>query len=130
MPSVFAGLERKVSAAVDGLYGEITRVHYRVTGGNFGSTADGGALPAQVVGIVDFKPVVVRMQDKSQYDGFQPDLAGDKSHVSYAESAFVAPNRFPRAGDEIELIDRAGFARLKVVRVDPDGIGRFICVCT
>ena len=129
MPSRFAALEQKVSAAVDGMYGEITRIHYRVRGDHFGSAPAPATVPTEVVGIFDLKPVVVRMQDKSQYDGFQPDLVGDKVHVSYSESSFVGPEKWPKDGDFIELVERPEFGQLRIIRVDPDGIGRFICVC-
>lgn len=127
MPSAFAELEKLVSAALDDHHGEQTRLDRRVAGGRFSSAAS-EEDSVTLVGVVDFNPVIADPKDRSQYDGFQPVLAGDKAHVSYAVTAFESENDYPKKDDTIVLLERGNQA-LRISRVDPDGLGRLVCVC-
>lgn len=131
MPSLFAELETLASAAVDTVMGELTRIEPQSKGGVFAGSADGSRpVLDNIIGIPDFNPVTVTAQDEGTYDGFQPQLAGDRIHVSYAESSFPNAASWPQAGDYIVLKERSGIAKLKVHRgPERDGIGRFICIC-
>lgn len=154
MVSRFSELEdRFLSPVIDGFYGEATRVVRKAPGEFFGSSENGEYF--DVVGIVDMNPVTVLAQDQSAYDGLQPQLAGDRIDVSYDLSLFNNLQTPPEAGDEIwaltreivigltdaqkrPLTDILGdpvlvgiyIMKLRVNRVDPDGIGRIVCVCT
>lgn len=131
MPSLFAELETLASAAVDTVMGELTRIEPQGRGDVFAGSADPDRpVLNNVVGIVDFSPIVVTAQDEGTYDGFQPQAAGDKIHISYAESSFPNAAAWPRQGDIIVAIERSGMPKFKLTRSpDRDGIGRFICVC-
>lgn len=128
MPSEFAGLERLVSEAVDATMGEPTRVVPRANGTYFSGPADGARAPITIAGVVDYNPVTIVSKDTGKYDGMRPVVAGDRLHVSYDVKNF--PDWKPREGDVIELIDRPGSPSANVSRVDPDGLGRIVCVCT
>jgi len=131
MPSLFAELETLASAAVDTVMGELFRIEPQAKGGVFAGSAD-GARPVldDVVGIIDFKPVTITAQDEGTYDGFQPQLAGDEIHISFAESSFPNAASWPKAGDHVVAKERSGMPKFKLSRSpDRDGIGRFICVC-
>lgn len=126
MASPFAALENLVSAEVDALYAERTRVH-PMTAGRVSRVADGARSVADAVGVVDFNPVLAKPQDMGQYDGYQPAVAADRIHVSYADSELPDGTQ---QNDEIELLEpeRSG-QRLRITRIDPDGLGRAVCVC-
>lgn len=125
--SQFAELEALVSAEIDDLYGEPTLIEPMAkTSRYFAGSADGNRAGKNVIGIVDFNPVTLISQDKGKYDGLRPAVAADKIHVSYDETKF--PDWRPQEGDVIVLTERAS-ERLVVTRTDPDGIGRFVCVC-
>lgn len=152
--SRFSELEdRLVSPVIDAFYGEQTRIVRKVGGKHFGSSENGEFL--DVVGIIDVNPVTVVAQDEGAYDGFQPQTAGERYHVSYDLSLFTPLLREPQPDDEILSLSRersvnltdvrgvplttiigdpllAGkyLMKLRVSRVDPDGIGRVVCVCT
>lgn len=130
MPSKFADLfEPLVSAAIDDIYGEPTRIFRMVKNQIFAASASGDA-PIDVIGVIDVNPVTVTAQDEGSYDGMQPQLAGEKYHVSYDLSLFTVPGTQPVQGSEIEATTRSEIPRLRVTRVDPDGIGRIVCVCS
>lgn len=131
MTTPFAELEEIVSETVDDHHGENTRIVPKVSGQYFSSSADGSRPPFDVIGVVDFNPVVARPKDQGQYDGYQPGLTGDRIIVSYTATRFDAPGKHPPADNyEIHLLaaGRQGM-KLRVTRVDPDGLGRLICVC-
>lgn len=125
MPSLFAELEDLVSEAVDTMYGEPTRIERVQRGQVFAGSASSSI---ERIGIVDVNPVTVRVQDEGANDGMQPQLVGERIHVSYDETLFGA-GEMPEAGFRIIAFTRAGSPAFIVTRVDPDGIGRFICVC-
>lgn len=125
--SVFSELERLVSAAVDETMSERIRIEPKKAGQYFGS-ADPDRAPMIVVGAPDFNPVTLIAQDTSKYDGARPPIAGEKLHVSFDEAKF--PSWKPRAGDELVFLDRPGDLKVSVTRIDQDGYGRFVCVCT
>jgi len=127
--TLFADLEKLVSAEVDALMGEPTRID-RKTAQNqyFARSEDASRASVTAVGVVDFNPIIARPKDMGQYDGYQPDVAADRIHVSYAETEFVSRETRPREQDEIVLLDRDN-RRLRVTRVDPDELGRMVCVC-
>lgn len=126
--TIFADLERLVSAEVDAHMAEATRIDRKVAGQYFSRSADDGRGAVEVVGVVDFNPVMARPKDLGQYDGYQPELAADKIHISYADDLFASRADWPVPGDEIILLARAN-RRLRVTRVDPDELGRIVCVC-
>ncbi|MCO5144543.1 MAG: hypothetical protein M9895_00040 [Aquamicrobium sp.] len=129
MPSSFAELENLISEAVDSVMGEPTRIDRRRKSGRFSSSADDDRDSVTVTGVVDFNPVIADPKDKGQYDGFQPNLSGDKLHVSYAESSFASSDEHPTQDDTIVLIGRPGQPSFRISRVDHDGLGRMVCVC-
>lgn len=130
MTTPFADLEKLVSVEVDALMGELTRVVRKVSGQYFSRSADGGRADIDVIGVVDYNPIMARPKDQGQYDGFQPGLAADKIHVSYTDSRFASRDAWPVDGDEIWLLDptRSG-VKLRVTRSDPDELGRIVCIC-
>jgi hypothetical protein len=130
MTTPFAELEKIASDTIDDHMGEPTRIVRKVAGQYFSRSADGSRPPLEVVGIVDFNPVVARPKDQGQYDGYQPELSGDRIIVSYATTRFASRTDWPAKDDEIELLDpdRAGM-KLRVTRPDPDGLGRLVCAC-
>ncbi|WP_378952078.1 hypothetical protein [Mesorhizobium sp. ANAO-SY3R2] len=131
MISEFADLEKLVSEAVDDVMGEPTRIVRKVKGEFLSRSADGSRAPLDVDGVVDFNPVLAKPMDMGQYDGYQPTTAADRIHVSYSEQVFAdGKSAWPKDQDEIHLLapERAGQA-LRVTRVDPDGLGRLVCVC-
>lgn len=121
MTTPFADLEKLVSAEVDALMGEPTRIFRKVSGQYFSRSADGGRADIDAVGVVDYNPIPARPKDQGQYDGFQAGLAADKIHVSYTDSRFASRDEWPADGDEILLLDpsRRG-TRLRITRADPD----------
>jgi len=125
--SQFAALERRVTNAIDGLYGELTRVVPRAAGQYTSGAADATRTPVEVVGIADFNPISLIAQDTGKYDGIRPAVEGDKIHVSYDMDQF--PNWRPRQNDHIWLIARTPVIKLTVTRLDPDELGRAVCVC-
>jgi len=129
--SIFSELEKLVSDAVDTTMGEPTRILRRKKGEFFAGSEDTSLPPLDIVGVFDFSPVVATVQDKSQYDGFQPSIAAGKVHVSYDIHRFSSPAQHPRQNDEIiaTLPAPIGAVRLRITRVDPDYLGRLICVC-
>ena len=129
MSSIFSALEKRVSEAVDQLFAERTLI-YRQDAGKFFASAENTSEPTiEVVGIIDFNPVAVVAQDRGQYDGFQPVVEGSRIHVSYELDKFPSMDYWPQQNSIIVAPDRPGQPKFKISRVDPDGIGRVICVC-
>jgi hypothetical protein len=130
MTTPFAELEALVSAEVDALMAEPTLIEPKVSGQYFSRSADGTMPSIETVGVVDFNPTTPRPKDQGQYDGYQPGLTGDRIIVSYSDLVFSGREFIPKEGYEIELLDpsRNG-TRLRITRVDPDGLGRLVCVC-
>jgi hypothetical protein len=130
MPSLFAELETIVSDTVDSVMGERTRIEPQGKGDVFSGSADDTRPPFEVIGVVDFSPTTVTVGDESSYDGFQPSLAGDRIHVSYALSSFQNASSYPRQNDVIAAIERSGTPKFRIMKApEHDGIGRMICVC-
>jgi len=128
MISEFAELERLVSAAVDQTMSELTRIEPKKSGKYLSGPADSERAPIDVVGAPDFNPLTLLAQDASKYDGMRPAVTTDKLHVSYDTARFR--DWLPRNGDEIVFLSRPGQPRVSILRCDPDGFGRFVCVCT
>lgn len=131
MPSLFAGLETLASASIDTVMGELIRVEPQAKGDVFAGSAD-STRPVldDVVGIVDINPVTVTAQDEGTYDGFQPQLAGDRTHVSFAESSFLSAASWPKQGDILVAKERSGMPKFRLTHPPQrDGIGRFVCIC-
>lgn len=128
--SIFADLETLVSTEVDAHMGEPTRIVRKVAGQYFSRSADVERAKIDAVGVVDFNPIMARPKDMGQYDGYQPELAADRIHVSYAVTAFRCREEWPAGNDDIVLLDpsRQG-RRIRITRVDPDELGRLVCVC-
>lgn len=130
MPSLFAELETLASSAVDTVMGELVRIEPMKKGDVFASSADGTRQQVTVTAVVDFNPVAVTVQDEGSYDGFQPQLAGDRIHVSIALSSFPSTSQWPQANDVITLLERSGTPKIRLTRApDHDGIGRMVCPC-
>jgi len=129
--SIFSELERLVSDAINTTMGDPTRILRRKKGEYLAGSEDTSLPPIDVIGVFDFNPVIATVQDKSQYDGFQPSIAAGKVHVSYDIHLFPSPAHYPRQNDEIVATLPAphGAVRLRISRVDPDYLGRLICVC-
>lgn len=131
MPSLFAELETLVSDAVDTVMGELIRVEPQTKGEVFAGSADPDRpVVDDVVGIVDINPVTVTAQDEGTYDGFQPQLAGERVHISFAESAFSSAAAWPKQGDLLVAKERSGMPKYRLNHPPQrDGIGRFVCIC-
>lgn len=130
MPSLFAELETLVSSAVDTVMGELIRFDPMKSGDVFASSADGARQQVTVVAVIDFNPVAVTAHDERTYDGFQPQLAGDRVHISVALSSFQDASLYPQANDVAVALERPGMPKFRITRApDHDGIGRMICVC-
>lgn len=128
MASRFANRERRVTAALDKEFAERTRINPRRRGEFISAAVDPDRAQKIVRGIVDFVPNVFLPKDTSRFDGFQPSLSADASHISYDEALFASKAEWPRAGDLIELIDRPDTPSFAVAAPpESDGIGRIVC---
>lgn len=127
MPTLFAQMETAVSAAVDHLHMERTRITPRVQGEFVRGGQDPARAVREVMGVIDFNPVTIRAREQSEYDGYRPELDGEKVHVSYTASRLGA--NLPRQGDLIEALDRAGSPKFQITIVEHDGLGRVLCRC-
>lgn len=125
--SIFAEFEPLVSEAVDRFFGDEVTLFPRRTG-EVSSIADPDRPQITVVGVVDFNPRTVVPKGKEQYDAFQPNLVGEKVHVSFDENAFPAGAR-PRQSDRLVAVLKSGTSTFQVVSVEPDELGRFVCPC-
>lgn len=115
------------SDAVDSTMAEMTRIEPRAAGGMFSGSADTDRAQIEVMGVIDFAPVTVMVKDTAKYDGARPFVSGDKMHASFDRRNF--PTWTPRVGDVIVCIDRPSRERMKITRVDGDGLARIVCVC-
>lgn len=125
--SIFAEFETLVSDAVDEFFGDEVTLFPRRRG-EVSSVADPDRDQITVVGVVDFNPRTVAPKGKEQYDAFQPNLAGEKVHVSFDENAFPPGGR-PKQADRLVAVLKSGTSTLEVVSVEPDELGRFVCPC-
>lgn len=125
MPTRFQSLERRMSAAVDTLHGERTRV-VPTDRNAFASAASTLRTPYEAIGVFDMNPKVTMVRSQSRYEGDAASIAADRVHVSYDIAALPAENLWPRRGDEIELLDRPDMPLIKVNVVEPDGLGRIV----
>lgn len=129
MPTLFAQMETAVSAAVDHLHMERTRITPRVKGEFVRGGQDPNRVAREVMGVIDLNPVTIRAREQSEYDGFRPELDGEKVHVSYTASRLGSPVDMPRTGDLIEALDRPGVPKYQITIVEGDGLGRVLCRC-
>ena len=130
MPTLFAQMETAVSAAVDHLHMERTRLVPRASGEFVRGGQDPSRPVREVMGVIDFNPATIRAREQSEYDGYRPELDGEKVHVSYTLSRLGAPAVLPSKGDLIEALDRPGVPVFQIVVVEADGLGRVLCRCT
>ena len=130
MPTLFAQMETAVSAAVDRLHEEPTRIIPRKGGEFVRGPTDPARAERSVLGVIDFNPVTVRAKEQSEYDGYRPELDGEKVHVSYTASRLGTPVVAPIKGDIIVALDRPGTPRFQIVSAEADGLGRVLCRCT
>ena len=126
MPTQFANVERLVSAAVDRVHGETTLISPRKSGEFTRGAADPDRQSQTVIGVIDLNPVTVRAREKSEYDGYRPELDGEKVHVSYTATRLAS---MPRKGDQITAVDQPGQPKFQIVSVEDDGLGRVLCRC-
>lgn len=126
--SLFADLETIVSGYVDEAFGDLV-THVPRRKGEVSSVADTGRAVTTVAGVVDFNPRTVTPKGKEQYDAFQPNLMGEKVHVSFDENAFASRDVRPRSGDWLTATLKAGSFTFLVVSAEPDELGRFVCPC-
>lgn len=125
--SIFADYETLVSGHVDEVFGDEVTLFPRIRG-EVSSSIDPSRPQITVVGVVDFNPRTVTPKGKEQYDAFQPNLVGEKVHVSFDENAFALSNR-PRQGDRLVAVLKSGTFTFEVVSVEEDELGRFVCPC-
>lgn len=128
MTSPFADLERLVSAEVDAMFAECTRIYPQAKGAYFAGSADWDRDAILVDGIVDFNPTDTIGQDTGRYDGMRPTIAGSRVHISYDVAQLCVLQ--PKPGDNIILVERPGAPQYRVSVVEEDGLGRLICVCS
>ncbi|KFL31733.1 hypothetical protein JP75_06610 [Devosia riboflavina] len=126
--SLFADLETLVSAHVDVAFGDPV-THYPRRRGEISGSADPTRSIVTVVGVVDFNPRTVTPKGKEQFDAFQPNLMGEKVHVSFDENAFPGRDARPRQGDRLVAELKTGTFTFEVVTTEPDELGRFVCPC-
>jgi hypothetical protein len=126
--SEFAALERLVSDAIDGHFGESTRLEPKAKTRYLAGAADADRDPMTLTGIVDFDPVALVAQDLGKYDGMRPSVQSERIHVSYDAASFTT--WLPRANDVIVLLERPDTPRVRVSRAEPDHLGRIVCMCT
>lgn len=130
MPTAFERREALVSASIDREHAEPTRISHRAAGVYLAGSADPARPEREVLGIVDFKPVVARIKDRAEYDSFRAVVEGEVIHVSYDTSRFPNQDSWPKAKDEIHAYERTQLPnRFQVVGVMPDGLGRIVCIC-
>lgn len=126
--SLFADLETIVSVNVDWAFGDQV-THLPRRRGEVSSAPDSERPTSTVAGVVDFNPRTVTPKGKEQYDAFQPNLMGEKVHVSFDENAFPSRAARPRQGDWLTCTLKTGPFTFEVVTTEPDELGRFVCPC-
>jgi len=124
----FASYERRLSEAVDRMYGERLRVVPQSVG-EFMNVDDPDRSPYETFGPVDFNPVVATPKAIGKNDGDSVQVSGERIHISLHEQRLPAGAKFPVQGDVIVLLDREGEPRVRVGNREPDGIGRVILRC-
>jgi hypothetical protein len=130
MVSVFAQLEERASAAVDHVYAERVRIDRKLMRKSaFEAAADDNRTSITVLGVVDINPKTIELADKSEYDGMGAQIRGESVHVSFDLSRFETDDDRPAQGDRLIAEDRSPAPAYRVTRVDPDGLGRIVCVC-
>ena len=127
--SIFAGFERLITGAVDKYMGEPILIEPRLVGGYVKGPADVSRSTLTVIGLVDLNPVVLETKRKGKYDAYEPDLLGQRVHVSMDAAQFMARSLWPTKGDNLTAITMDGTPKWQVSAVEPDGLGRFVCIC-
>lgn len=126
--SVFAELETIVSGHLDRVFGDAVILMPRRQG-EVSSIADPDREQITVVGIVDFNPRTISPKGKEQYDAFQPNLAGEKVHVSFDVNVFPSDGARPKQGDRLVAMLKYGTLTFEVVTVEADELGRLVTPC-
>lgn len=126
--SVFAYLETIVSGHVDAVFGDPITIMPRRRG-EVSSAADPDRPESTVVGVVDFNPRTISPKGKEQYDAFQPNLAGEKVHVSFDVNVFASAAARPKQGDRLVAHLKEGTFTFEVVSCEEDGLGRLVAPC-
>lgn len=126
--SEFDDIESLVSETIDETYGDEI-VIIRTARGEFFTKSQADKTHV-VTGIIDLNPMVIQVQDKSQYDGFQPDVSGQKVHISIDLDEFQKQADQPDQHDILEVEKGCNKGRYKIsAKPQNDGIGRILCVC-
>lgn len=126
--SQFAEYETIISAAVDNAFGDPVTIT-PMAKGELSHSADGTRAIRTVTGIVDFNPRAILPKGKEQYDAFQPNLMGEKAHVSFDENLFSDDAPKPRTGDQLSGTLKSGAFKFEIAVIEPDGLGRIVCAC-
>lgn len=129
MTTLFARMETAVSAAVDAVHGERTRISPRLKSEFVRGGLDANRPVREVLGVIDLNPVTIRAREQSEYDGYRPEVDGEKVHVSYTMARLGTPPVMPQDGDLIEALDRPGVPKYRITIVEADGLGRVLCRC-
>lgn len=126
--SFFDEIESLASDAIDCTYGDEILI-IRTQRGEFFTDSEVNDAYV-IVGIVDLNPMVIQVQDKSQYDGFQPDVSGQKVHVSIDLDEFSSKEDHPDQHDILKVKNGPRKGSYKIsARPQNDGAGRILCVC-
>lgn len=123
MASPFHDIERAVSAACDETFGERTSIVPQLTGGYVVAGPDPMRAPFEARGVVHIETRAVETRGSRRGEADTGQLQSPMASVSYAETSLVGAWR---AGDLIQLLDRAGQPVFRVSRCDRDGMGRII----
>lgn len=133
MPSAFHRYEDRLSEKADRLMGEPVSIIAHTKSGLMGSKIDETKGIITKTAIVDFDPIVAAPKYAKSRDGFQPSVNGSEVHVSFDLSVFEDEDEQPKSGSDgtklrLDDPERDGMV-LTISRIDPDGIGRIVCVC-
>lgn len=83
--------------------------------------------------IVDFEAVVSTPEYAKKRNGFQSSISGSEIHVSFDTSVFASEDEYPTAGESgtVLRLDKPSRKnqRLTITWIDPDELGRIVCVC-
>ncbi|WP_342361401.1 hypothetical protein [Terrarubrum flagellatum] len=132
-PTLFDDLERKVSSAVERVWGEDIRVRPVVVGRFIAREAGALAKPYIIKGAIDLHPQIVRARSTGRIDGDMPDMSVDAAHVVFRYAALGDGRKLtPSKGDKLETASplRKPCLKFEVVDVQDDGGGQVVCVCT
>lgn len=125
MPSPFAIMQRRTSAACDRTFGEQTLViRPTVASGYVVSVPGEGEIVGMLIGIVDDETASAHMQGARSNKQDRSDVAVDLIEVSYDKALLEARGVDLRQADTVQLLDRPGEPCCRVVSVDDDGMGR------